>query len=380
MNIVIVSHYALPHQGGVETLVDQLSRRLSARGHTVTHLSSNIGSPDSTTQAQDDPSIIHVTIPALNFLEKYAIPYPIFNIFRLYRALRLVLQNADAINVQGMLYMDCVLAAWMGRRRKIPVILTEYPGIIKYDNTLTNFVEKLAFRTLGRFTARNSDCLVVINERVAKELQPFLPSEMPVIKINVGVDTTTFAPATPSQKAALRQKWGFTKFTVLFVGRFVFRKGIDLLTEINSEQFELVICGRGTPPPATPNMRFLGFVSEEELLEVYQASDLFLLLTDGDDFPLVGLEAVASGLPVVAIDTVANREYLDETMAVFAERTPQDLLVKIHALIADRTKHEQIALSARERAVAYFDWEHTVQAYLDLYEGRMEDSAVKEGG
>jgi glycosyltransferase involved in cell wall biosynthesis len=380
MHIMIVSHYALPHMGGIEVVVRQLSQRLGARGHSVTHLSSSIGSSSGVTRTAN---VTHVGLPAINPLEKYAIPFPIFNLPVLLKTLDQVLPDIDVINVQGMLYMDCAIAAWIGYRRNIPVVVTEYPGFVNYKNPLVNLIEKLAFHTLGRFCCEHSDAATYINEQVARQwIKPFLRPNTTLVKIPIGVDTTVFTPADPAQKRVLREKWGFRKPTVLFVGRLVYRKGIDLLPGIACEEFDVVVCGHGALKQTAPGLRIVGHVEQSELVELYQAADLFMLLTDGQDFPLVGLEAISSGLPVIAIDTQANREYFDDRVALFTKREAKDISKAIRDLIADPARLSKMRAAARHSATSYYDWERSVDQYTELFQQllNLQNRAISHSG
>ncbi len=358
-----MSHYALPHQGGIELVVEQLWQRLAEKGHKVTHLCSAIDSP---LDEQEYDNRIRVRIPALNFLERSAIPFPIFNPLILWSKLNEILKTVDVVNVQGMLYMDCVIAAWMARQHGIPVVITEYPGFVKYKNKLVNLFERLAFHTLGRFCCRQANAAVIINWQVANNwVKPFLRHDVLVLKIDIGVDIDSFKPAGADEKLRLRDKFHLVKPTVLFVGRLVYRKGIDLLERIADKQFDLVICGRGLFESDHPNIRVLGEVSQTELLELYRAVDIFVLMTDGQDFPLVGLEAISSGLPIVVFDTEANHEYLNETCAVFTDQSSfkDDIVI----LLGDNRRRSEMSAAARAWAVNHFSWQQVTEKYLQLF-------------
>jgi D-inositol-3-phosphate glycosyltransferase len=367
MKILMTSHYSLPHRGGVEVLVAELSKRWRAQGHQVIHQTSSIGAPLCPRNDEQGLDGIHV-LPAMNFLEKYAIPYPLFNPVALYRSLDALIREADVVNVHGMLYMNSVIAARLAQHQGIPVVLSECPGFVSYRSPLVNLVERAAFETVGRSCSYYSDAVIVINERVARFLGRYVRSDTIIERIDVGVDTNYFKPAAPQRRAELREKWHLEKPAVLFVGRLVPRKGISHLGELSSDVYELIICGRGDKRIDHPNARFLGFVSDVELLELYQATDLFVLLTDGDDFPLVGLETMACGLPVIAFDTPANREYYGQSTALLVDGSINGVRLGIQVLVNDEQRRQALGNAARTRAVKMYDWARTAAAYLRLFE------------
>ncbi len=164
------------------------------------------------------------TVAASNVLERFAVPFPLFHPSKLTHALSIALGQADIVCAQGMLYMNSVLACAQGRRRGLPVVLTEYPGLIDYSNAAVNLVEHAAFETLGRLSARNCDAAVVINRRVGVFVQRYLPPRASLHLIPVGVDTQHFQPVSDERRAQLRSKWKMDRPVVLFVGRLVPRR------------------------------------------------------------------------------------------------------------------------------------------------------------
>jgi len=371
MHVLLVTHYALPHQGGIEFVVDHLIQRLVTRGCQVTLLTSDIASDEITPQGW-----AHIRLPELNFLENYAIPFPIFNPLRLARTLNRLLPEIDVVHAHGLLYQDCVTATWMACHRGIPVLLTEHVGLIEYNSRLVNGVEKLAFNTLGRICCRQSDCVTVLNQRVESEIKPLVRSGTPIETVTNGVDTQRFHPPTLAEKAALREKWGLTpdRPAVLFVGRLVEKKGIHLLTGAISDAFDLVIAGRGSLPATHPNIKLIGAVSQDTLVELYQACDAFAMPSEGEGFPLAVQEALACGLPIIVTDNPVNREYLDAATAIFTARTVEAVRSAIHDLLSDEPRRSAMADAARELAVSRFDWEQTTTHYLSLYQQLIEQA------
>ncbi len=158
MKIVMVSHYRLPHKGGIEFVIHQLGKRFAADGHQVICISSG-SAPGST----DRDGITYVDVPAWNPLERFGIPYPLFSPIHLLSALRAALQDADVLHAHGLLYLSCAAAVWLARRRGLRIIVAEHVGFVNYGSRLVNWVERVAFASIGRFCARRADAVVVLN-------------------------------------------------------------------------------------------------------------------------------------------------------------------------------------------------------------------------
>lgn len=365
MHILLISNYPPPYEGGIQFVLGQLYDRYTARGHRVTIVASDTGIPKNPTRTL-------VGVPASNWLEQHSIPFPLFDPLRLTRVLADLLPTVDAVHVHGLLYMSSVFGAVMARRRGIPVILTEHVGMVDYHQPMLNGLQAAAFHTVGRACCRAADAVVVLNERVRGEIQPLPRRQTPILKIPNGVDTALFYPATPDERGQLRARWNFAKPTIVFVGRLVKKKGIDLVIEAarRAPHWDFVICGKDTELLQTdlPNVRVIGKVDQPTLRGIYAAADAFLLPSEGEGFPLSLQEAMACALPVVVSDDATNREYLDETVAVFTPRSADAIVRALAGVLGER--QTSMSAAAHAWALRHFDWEVTVERYLALYQRR----------
>ena len=107
---------------------------------------------------------------------------------------------------------------------------------------------------------------------------------------------------------------------LLFVGRLDIQKNLQLLLNALdgiSEQFETTIVGEGSLSSELKkmakdlklkNVKFVGRKDDKELLNYYRQSDIFVLPSEREGMPLVLLEAMAMGLPIVATDVTGTRD------------------------------------------------------------------------
>jgi len=226
VRVLLLSHYGLPHLGGMEVVIDAAARELARRGHEVTHLACDALTDDAPGRP---PSFYRVLrLPALNLLEeRLGVPYPVFGP-RLLGALRAEVARADVVHAHGLLYMPCGVGLALARRMGRGRVLTEHVGHVPYASAVLDRAEATALASLGRATARQAQVLTTVNEKVAAELRALAPSR-PVEVIANGVDTTAYRPAAdPAERAALRADLGWDDTPrVLFVGRLVAKKGVD---------------------------------------------------------------------------------------------------------------------------------------------------------
>lgn len=122
----------------------------------------------------------------------------------------------------------------------------------------------------------------------------------------------------------------------------------------------------------TPNVYWLGHVQDDNLLHSLWASAgaYFHGHTVGGTNPAL-VQAMMLGAPVVARDTIFNREVL-ENAGVFVGSDPNSIADSVMAVLRDASLQEQLSLNARERALSVYTWDKVCSAYerelLDLAE------------
>ncbi len=209
MRVLVVSHYALPHLEGIEILADQLASELLRRGHDVTHVASAAGRRTETGTAEA-PQREHrvVRVPALNFPEsRFGVPYPIFGP-SLVGTLRREVSRADVVHAHGCLYPGSLTALALAARNDVLTVLTKHVGHVPYDNRLFDAVEASALSTLGRWSLRRADSVIVFNANVRELVAHLAPLAM-VRWIDNGIDTDLFRPPEPGERARLRVELGW---------------------------------------------------------------------------------------------------------------------------------------------------------------------------
>lgn len=380
MKILLVANYLPPYAGGIQFVVDQLARGYVARGHDVV-----VTGYDALRGTEHGPRPYRVAaMPAWNPLERLSVPVPLFEPVTLRRRTAALIKWADAVHVHGLIYPNTALAVVLAARANVPVIVTEHVGLVATGRRAVDRGQAIAFRRAGRsLAARRCAAVVVLNERVEAELSQVMGSREKIVRIDNGVDTDLFRPADHAERSAVRQRWGFTRPTALFVGRLSRKKGLDLLLAAAAltDRFDVAVCGKDTERlrDAPPNVRVIGLVDQPALATLYQAADLLVLPSDGEGFPLVVQEAMASGLPVVVTDGAVPRTGPHTSTVRTVPRAAAAMVEEVHEML-DRgaAGRERDGAAAREVALAHFDWSVTVDRYLGLLDRRPASVATEE--
>lgn len=208
--------------------------------------------------------------------------------------------------------------------------------------------------------------------------------------IPYGVDVALFRP-DPSRRAIWRQRLGVPDSAPLLlgVGRMAAKKGFQVLVEALPALLgavpdaHVVLAGSGDlldslrrgAAPFGERVHFPGAVLHDELPDLYRAADLFVLPAvhdragNVDGLPNVILEAMASGLPVVAsaISGIPIAVAHGETGLLVAEGDRAELATALGALAADPDRRRALGAAGRRRAEAELTWDAVAGRYRDAY-------------
>jgi phosphatidylinositol alpha-1,6-mannosyltransferase len=329
MSVLIVSHYALPHIGGVELLVDKEIRALCARGHAVVLVTSDEGGSDGAAALPRGVRVVRV--PAWNGLERHChLAFPLFSP-RLFLRLWEEVGRCDVVHVHGLLFMSSVLALLVARLRGRPCILTDHGGIQRYSSSVVTALARIGMETVGRLSARLATRLVSFNSRITSLLERLAAAPERTLFLPNPVDRSVFSAPSPEERRAARERLGWTagRRMVLFVGRLIPDKGVPLLLQAADPAYDLVFCGPGDPAilgaPLPSRVQYLPPRPQSELVSLYHAADLLVLPSLREGFPLVVQEALVCGLPVVLSNDVGYAPYAGLPGLLFCARTPASI-------------------------------------------------------
>lgn len=367
-NILIVSHYYPPHVGGIEIVACNQAKQLTLSDYKVRVITSDI--PGQEREDQDGIEIIR--IKASNIFEKYGVPFPLFSPTFLLTIWSLM-KDTDVVHIHDAFYMSSFFGSICAKIQKKPVVLTQHVSVINHPNRLVMMAQKLAYATYGRFIFKNSKYIYTLNDRVVEFLIKQNVDKEKILAIANGVDVEIFHPVDKTIKDALRRKFGLSPQDkiILFVGRFVPKKGFDEALAACDEEYKIVFVGGEKPAHQTKhNAVFLGRLDQPSLAEVYQTADIFLLPSRDEGFPLSIQEAMACGLPVITTyDTGYQRYNFDEKMIYFLDDpTEASIRSTIKLILQNNALRKEMSVYSKEYAFKYFSWTIITQELAATYE------------
>lgn len=368
--VLQVTHYFPPHIGGIEVVAQEEALRLTRLGLDVIVLTSACGAEERDVMG-NHPAVRRLR--AWNPFERFGVPFPIFGIGLLFTGWKLV-RWSDVVHIHDTLYMSSWVIAALCRILGRPYVTTQHVVFVQHPSRVVCFIQHVVRLTAARFVLHGAARVLAINRHVARDVEhsgASLSRRLQVVPN--GVDCELFRPpADDSEKRKLRCSLGFPKDDpiVLFVGRFVPKKGFDVLADAESMAYRIAFVGGDRPARISPGTRhiFMGSLPHTALAEVYRAADVFACPSVGELLPLTMLEAMASGLPVVIWDdSLYCGQLCDSAGIISAADYSGGVCEALARITANRPDLRRMSRRAVEMATRSFSWDAHARTLVSVY-------------
>jgi glycosyltransferase involved in cell wall biosynthesis len=307
MKIVHIHHHYWPVVGGLENVVKALAEGMARLGHEVHVITSIYGAENRSREEVINNMCIH-RVKSIRFKFSDLI-YPLEIPLKL-------IENADI--VQGysqnsiFTYKICKEAKKLGKRVIMYFLGVDY--LEKHYNPLIRVLGYPYQKWITREVVKITDLALVTNDYERKLLRERYGIES--IVVPHGIDEIYLK--YPNMEKYFREKYGIENKIISYIGRIHSTKGIDLLIRafaIVSKKYPdtvLVIAGRGDDNYLKKilriaealninNIRYLGYVSEEDKIALIDASEAIVLPTKhaGESYPIIMNEVLARNKPLI---------------------------------------------------------------------------------
>jgi 1,2-diacylglycerol 3-alpha-glucosyltransferase len=386
MKILFVSDTYYPHLNGVYYFVCRIAPLLQKKGHTVAVLA-----PSETanfTEKRIDGIDVYGVPSVASLYPGVRLPLPLMLASRVSQVLDGFLP--DVIHLQDHFLISKTVVR-ENRKRNIPIIATNH---FMPENLIALLPMNKWFK--GLEAKLWSDVATVFNqvafvttptETAARLIRPALT--VPVLAISSGIDLSVFNPFQDS--SAIRQKYGIPdKPILLYVGRLDPEKKLEetisaAAIALKITDFHLVLVGRGLSKVALERQvkdldiadatTFAGFVPDEELPRFYTASRCFIITSTAELLSLSALQAMASGLPVIAVNAGALSELVHDGSTGFLCGTGD--IRRMAQCIADLMDDKERCAAMGARGLEYaagHDLGIAAENFERLYYGALQKS------
>ncbi len=363
MKIALCSDYFYPKIGGITTHIEGLAKALEERGHEVVIITKKAKFNDK----RHGLNVIRVNsffntsgvldIPQTSELEKKIKEF-----------------KPDIIHGHHAFSPISLFSIAIGKKLGIKTVLTNHSIQFLYD---FDYLWKPTSYVLFPYRKyiNDADRIIAVSRAAAKFISHFTSKKVKIIENGINVDE--FSPKFKT----------FDGKSVLFVGRFVHRKGIHILLEAfqkvkeEVEDAHLTLVGDGYFSSIVnllvkafnldKSVSIVGQAKKEKVIKLYQNSHVFVLPSIyGESFGIVLLEAMASKTPVIASDDGGIKEIIKngKTGFIVEKGDVEKLSEKITKLLLDQKLSKKISTAAF-REVKKYDWKKIVKKIEAVYKG-----------
>jgi glycosyltransferase involved in cell wall biosynthesis len=354
MRVTIVTETYFPQVNGVSRTLGELVRHLRDRGDRV-----QLIHPDYGEAADGDQSRV-VRSVVLPFYKELFLPLPPFG--SVCTAIQSFQPDILHIATEATLGLGILRFA---HKRQLAIVSSFHTNFDQYSNHYrVGWARGAIWRYLRWFHNRTRETYVPSQATIGELVQ--LGFERLVLWKR-GVDSNLFRPDRPG-KIAVRRALGFSPedIVITYVSRIAPEKNIAYLADAlaivanRRPEVRIMMVGDGPSRPALAERmgsftRFVGYRRGEDLADHYAASDIFAFSSLTETFGNVVLEAMSSGLPVVALRAGGVGETVQSGMTGFLiepTEPPARLADTLVRLVEQTEERTRMAAAAREYAVA----------------------------
>lgn len=259
---------------------------------------------------------------------------------------------------------------------KLPYIVSLRGSDVPFYNRRFKLLDTLVFSWLSKIIWKRASA-VIANSAQLKELALQTAPNQQIGVIYNGVDTEEFTPADSSATNKERLQ-------IISTSRLIERKGVHFLVDavislLQSKQpVDLHIVGSGdmeeqmkktvAEAQAGDHITFYGAVNHDKLARMYMAADIFVLPSLNEGMSNSMLEAMASGLAIVATDTGGTAELLTEQNSILVQpENAEELYAALSVLLQDKSRLTEMKKHSRMQA-EQMNWSSMCTEYMTVYE------------
>jgi len=387
MNILLISHFFLPHKGGVETATYNTAENLSKLGHNVVVLTSKCGNEKRDFHKMNNflvyrfKSFYPLRLKSFPQISNLGfMPTALFKIPKIIKK-----HKIDIIHVESRTFPISYLSTILN------LIIFKKPMFISAQGRskigIAEKIENIFDKIITKHLYQKQNKIICVSESLKTLFLKHNIKENKLIVIPNGVDTSEFTKQNHSNflDRYLNGKKDYKR--VAFVGRLDAQKGVEYLIRAvpnvvkNYEKVHFFILGNGNLESKLKllarklqiqsNIKFLDFIPLENMPKFYSAADIFCLPSIYEGFPLSIAEALSMGLIIVAsaVEGIPEAIIENENGYLVEPKNVSQLSYKlIKALNLDENRIKEIKKNNIKLAKSKYSWKIIVKELIKLYQ------------
>jgi len=383
MKIAFVTDVIYPYvKGGSEKRVWELAKRLSAAGHEITIYGMKFWEGSNVIE-KNGVKLYGISEP-LKLYEKEGKRSITQAIYFSIKIIPSLLKNDyDIMDCNQFPILPIFPAKLASIIKRKPLIVTFHEiwsdYWYEYLGTTKGFIAKI----IEKLSTKLPDHIIAVSDKTKKDLIKIGVKESEITIIPNGIDFDEIQLIEKSEK----------KFDVLFAGRLIKDKNIDILIKAiklakkELPEIKLGIIGDGPERfkletlaknlDLEQNVEFLDFIENyDDFIAIMKSSKIFVLPSTREGFGITALEANACGLPVIAVkheQSAVNEIVKDGINGFLVNLSDEDIEEKILEILKNETLREKMSKNSVEIARRY-DWNNIIIPLEKLYTKILENN------
>lgn len=362
--ILVLSPFFRPNIGGVETYLNDLCEYLIKQNYkvfVVTYQPLTTKAKGLKYEKKDGLEISRISWFGHNWFHKLE-PYPLLEFLYLTPCLFIfsfffILRNSRKISVIHANGLNAAFItkflAWFFKKRAIISICAVY-----------NFQKKSIFSSIVRWTLAKFDKILALTNFSKRELVHIGLPKGKIDTYYLWIDKEIYKP---ENKEMSKEKINMeNKFTVLFVGRLIKKKGIGVLLEVAKKvdkKIHFVFIGDDgwmletveRASKQTENIILVKGICGNQLVPYYQGADILIIPSQYNEaFGKVIIEALSCGTPVIGANRGAIPDVLDTSIGRVVDPTVENIKREIEYFYSNPEELHNITSGCRDYALKYF--------------------------
>jgi len=393
MRIAFFTNCYKPLVNGVVTSISSLKEAYERKGHEV-----YIFAPRVEDYLDQEKNVFRYRSVNLTKKVKYPIAIPLS-----FRAKKVITEfNPDIIHIHHPFVLSSA-AMMYGGELGIPKILTlhtQYEQYAYYAAPIPQIIAQEAIKIIVSNLANKTDCITTPSVSMKKIIENYgIKNRIEVIPNAIRL--ISFKEDDELKRIEIKIKYNLKEDDkiILFVGRVALEKSIDkiikalaIIKKRNSGKEKLLIVGNG---PAMDELKqltrtlkveedviFAGTVSYEEIQHYYKMAYVFTIASTTETFGIVTIEALASGVPVVAVKAPGATDILTDGMdGLLVDDDVEKIANALEKIIKEpelREKLSQGALKTSEKYSIDTISERMLNLYREVIEIKKSESKEKK--
>lgn len=382
MRIILVTDTYTNYANGCGYFTYRLAQKLKERGHKVAIITPSRSIKNS---IEDESGVARYGVSSLPafFQEKFRFSPR----FLIKRKIRQIVKNfePDIIHLQNHYLIGREIAN-IAFESGIPIIGTNHfmpENLLFYlhlPSKMEIFAKTFAWKHFSSLYKKLD--FVTAPTKSAADILKKIGFTKEVLPISNGIDLEVFSPSKKNNKIKIKYGIPLDKKIVLYVGRLDKDKELETVVRaipfIKESGFHFVFVGIGKERLALEKLAlelgvlkfitFTGFIPDDELPQIYSSADIFVMAGLVELQSIATMEAMASGLSVIAADALALPElaHHNENGFLFPSRDSKNLAMYLDTLLSNQSLRKKMGEKSLE-IIKKHDIEMVVNSFEDIY-------------